>query len=633
MSGIAGIIRFDGAPVEPGQIERMTAAMAHRGPDGISQWVNGSVALGQCMLRTTPESLEEVQPLANEDASLVLVMDGRVDNWEELRAELLQHGVVLRTRADAELVLRAYEAWGHECLAHIDGDFALVIWDARNRTAFCARDRMGNKPLHYHWDGTTLAFASELHPILALPWVGEIPNEGMLAEFLAGDWLSRDETLWQGVMRLVAAHRMEVGAAGPRIEQYWAPDLWATLPYTRDEDYIEHYRELFTDSVRRMSRSHRPLACEVSGGLDSSAVFCMAEHLRRQGQLQAPAVEGYTLAFTDDSDANELAYARAVGDYLGVPIHEIPPTRMPLDWYAESAQAHREFPGFPNGSMSIDLRQQAAGRGSRVLLTGEWGDAWLQGSRAYYAEELSQRHWRAVYDCFRTDAAVAGTRQAARWVIRDGIFPLLPQSLQQALRRMVRTVRGSGDQARDALYWLSPEIRKAIELRRERFVPPHTPRVRNCGQRELLDMLDCAFSGQVMDQLERKGAQSGLEMRHPFGDPRIVQHAFSTPERLRLRGDRTKYIHVQAMQGLMPQAVLDRKTKAEFSVVFRGHLDGMKTPLTDGLPRERPDWVTHEGMARLFRVYQENPQFGWPLWLLWSIHGCGSVFRKRYNLP
>lgn len=225
MSGIAGIIRFDGAPVEPGLIEKMTVAMPYRGPDGINHWVKGQVALGQCMLRTTPESLEEHQPLTNEDESLVLVMDGRVDNWEELRRELLGRGAVLRTRADAELVLRAYESWGRDCLPHIDGDFALVIWDARRQEAFCARDRMGNKPFNYHWDGKTLVFASELHAILDLPWVKHEPNEGMLAEFLAAEWYSRDETLWRGISRLVAAHRMVVARAGPQLEQYWEPDL------------------------------------------------------------------------------------------------------------------------------------------------------------------------------------------------------------------------------------------------------------------------------------------------------------------------------------------------------------------------------------------------------------------------
>ncbi|TIQ22950.1 MAG: hypothetical protein E5X51_04660 [Mesorhizobium sp.] len=127
MSGIAGIIHFDGKPVEPGLVKKMTTSMAHRGPDGIRHWVKGSIGLGQCMLCTTPESLEENQPLTNEDASLVLVMDGRVDNWEELRGELLGRGAVLRDRSDAELVLRAYQIWGRECLPHIDGDFALVI--------------------------------------------------------------------------------------------------------------------------------------------------------------------------------------------------------------------------------------------------------------------------------------------------------------------------------------------------------------------------------------------------------------------------------------------------------------------------------------------------------------------------
>ena len=135
---------------------------AHRGPDGVDYWVRGSVALGQCMLRTTPESLEENQPLTNDDESLVLVMDGRVDNWEELRSELLAKGARLRSRADAELVIQAYEVWGRECLHRIDGDFAFAIWDARRHEVFCARDRLGIKPFKYHWDGKRLIFASEV---------------------------------------------------------------------------------------------------------------------------------------------------------------------------------------------------------------------------------------------------------------------------------------------------------------------------------------------------------------------------------------------------------------------------------------------------------------------------------------
>ena len=287
MSGIAGIIHFDGRPVEPGQVEAMTAAMHYRGPDGIHHWRKGNVALGQCMLRTTPESLEETQPLTNEDESLVLVMDGRVDNWEELRRELLGKGAVLRTRADAELVLRAYEVWGRDCLPHIDGDFALVIWDARRQEAFCARDRVGNKPFNYHWNGKTLAFASEVRPVLELPWVAEIPDEGKLAELLADRWLSREETLWKDILRLDAAHTLRVDSSGAKVHNYWKPDLFEVLPYRTDQEYVDHYLELLVDTVRRLSRSHRPIAYEVSGGLDSSAVLCIANHLQRAGRLPA----------------------------------------------------------------------------------------------------------------------------------------------------------------------------------------------------------------------------------------------------------------------------------------------------------------------------------------------------------
>lgn len=626
MSGIAGIIHFDGKPVEPGLVEKMTTSMAHRGPDGIRHWVKGSIGLGQCMLRTTPESLEETQPLTNEDASLVLVMDGRVDNWEELRGELLGRGAVLRDRSDAELVLRAYQIWGRECLPHIDGDFALVIWDARRQEAFCARDRMGKKPFNYHWDGKTLAFASELQAILALPWVKPEPNEGMLAEMLAGEWCSRDETLWNGILRLIAAQRMVAGNQGPRLEQYWQPDLWATLPFRKDEEYIEHYRELLFECIRRSSRSHRPVAIEVSGGLDSSAIFCVAEHLRRSNRLPTHGISGYTLGFTEEEGrASELPYARAVGEYLGLRIHETLPSRMPLSWFAERARSGRQFPGFPNLSMHAGLWQQTVAHGSRVTLGGLGGDQWLQGSRAYYAEALAQVHLRTLYDCLKTDATAFGTRQAVSWLIRQGFFLLLPVALQEGLRRLVRRGRGSGTS--NACYWLSPRMGEVIRMRRERIPPPHHRRVRSVGQRALLETLYDAYDAQAMEDLDCMGAHCGIEMRHPLHDAKLVQYAFSLPERLRLRGDRTKYIHVQALKNLLPKRILERKSKAEFSIVLREHLDRMQAILTETIPDERSTWVDRDGMARLFRVYRDNSQAGMPKWILWSIYGCYVTYR------
>jgi len=622
MSGIAGIIRFDGAPVEPGLVEKLTAAMAYRGPDGIHHWVKGSVALGQCMLHTTPESLEEIQPLTSEDQSLVLVMDGRVDNWEELRKTLLGRGAVLRSRADAELVLRAYQIWGRDCVQHIDGDFALVIWDARRREAFCARDRVGNKPFNYHWDGKTLIFATDLHAILAQPGIRQEFNEGMLAEYLGSEWYSRDETFWKGVLRLVGAHRMVAAAGGVAIDKYWQPDLWTTLPYKKDEEFVEHYRELFSDVVRRTSRSHLPVAFEVSGGLDSSALFAMAEQLRRQQQFPAPAIQGYTLDYHDDPNANELEYVHAVSQHLGLQVHEIPPTQFPVSWYRKWAEQYREFPSTPNAIMTIGLRETAHRAGCRVIMSGAGGDEWLgmPWTGAYYAEELAARQWRQVVACMKTDARELGIPETLWWVCRYGMVPLLPEKLKAALRK-ARGVKKSPS-------WLSANLQETLEKRRSQFHNAVPTRLRRRGQGVQVQILEGAYNALSRELEERLTSSLQVELRTPFFNSAIIQFAFSTPERLRSRGHMTKWLHRQALKGVLPDLVLKRTTKADFMVAFRRQLDGMPAELFE-IVQHRAAWIQPARAITLCVNYHEVTLAGWVEWWLWFLVGCDALANRR----
>jgi asparagine synthase (glutamine-hydrolysing) len=620
VSGIAGIIRFDGGPVDRALIETMTSAMSCRGPDGIYHWTHGSVALGQCMLRTTPESLEEKQPLTSEDGGLVLVMDGRVDNWVELRKQLLDRGARLRDRSDAELALRAYETWGSNCLPHMEGDFAVAIWDARRRAAFCARDRSGNRPFTYHWDGSTLAFASELRAILALPWVVRELNQGMLAEFLGNEWYTKEETFWKGVMRLPGAHRMEVSAAGPRIGRYWEPDFFAALPFTRDDDYVEHYRELLADVVRRMSRSHLPAAFEVSGGLDSSAIVATAELLRRKNELPAPSIKAYTLDFTGDPDADEMAYARAVGEYLDVPIHEMPPARRPLEWYRDRAHEYGEFPGYPNGTMALTLREAARADGCRVLLAGEGGDEWLGLGRPgdYYAEELALGNWRTALACARADIKTLGAGPAGRWILRSGVAPLLPE----LMKRMARRLRGPARRRQD---WLSPGLRVVLDGRRSQYRRSKPTRLQRRSQSLQLMAFRDAYSSTAREAEERSIASQGLEPRLPFYDPKMIQFALSTPERLRSLGRSTKYLHRLAMSGSLPEPVLKRTTKADFMNTFRRQLDECESELVARIFRRRAGWIDQAAAASLLRRRREPPLAGWVEWRMWSLAGCDAL--------
>ena len=612
MSGIAGIIHFDGTPAEPGLIDKMTSAMPYRGLDGVNHLVLGSVALGQCMLRTTQESHEETQPLTTEDETLALVMDGWLSNWEELREELLTKGAKLRTRADAELVLRAYEAWGVDCLAHIDGDFSFVIWDDRQRLAFCARDRIGNKPFTYHYDGKTLVFASELHAILGLPWVPEVPNEGMIAEIASDELMSQDETIWTGVNRLTPSSYMTVSANGVFTGCYWRPDIHQPLPYKRDEDYFEHYRALLFEIVRRYSRSDAALACEVSGGLDSSAIFSVAESLRRDLKLLAPGLKGYTFDIQSDANANEISYARDVGKHLGLTISEIPPALPSLDWYADMAFHSRNFPGFPNGESHASIYEIASQRGHRAVLVGVGGDQFLNGSFAYYFEELMQGNFFTVGRCLVKDVQALGAGRACLRLLRCGLVPFAPPTIRKLARSILQILTG---QFNRQPYWLSAHLQETLNSRRRRTKSKLLPRFERRGQIGLFQGLYYPFDTFGRELMETVGIRNALEIRRPFYDRKFIEFAFATPDRLRSIGKRSKFIHTESLKGLLPENVRLRNTKAEFSVLFDTQLRPLHEHFTTKLPRVQPEWFDSEGMRTLWMNYLDRPEGqSWCLW-------------------
>jgi len=274
MSGIAGIVHFDGASIAPGLIEKLASAVAQRGPDGIDHRVHGSVALGQCMLRTTPESLEEHQPLSNEDESLVLAMDGRVDNFEELRRELLARGALLRDRSDAELVLRAYEVWGEDCPDLFIGEFVFFIWDARQRRLFGARDAAGTRHFYHHAGNGWLAFGSEIKGLLALGRIEPRLNESWLLDYLVDEFDRVDEigTFYQDIYRMPAGHAMSVTEQGVKTWRYWNPGNLPALKFASLKEYAEAFLEQMRVAVKCRLRSIGPVGAMLSGGLDSSSI-------------------------------------------------------------------------------------------------------------------------------------------------------------------------------------------------------------------------------------------------------------------------------------------------------------------------------------------------------------------------
>lgn len=624
MSGIAAIIRFDGGEVEPGAIEAMTAEMAYRGPDGIAHWRQGQAALGHCVLHTTAESFESAQPLANDDESVILVLDGWLHNCDELRSDLLARGAVLRGRSDAELVLRAYETWGEDCPIHLEGEFGFLVWDRRRNIAFCARDHAGLKPLCYHWDGRCLIVASDPGPILVALGAKPETNPRMIAQVLANEWITRGETIWKDVNRLIPATWSHFAADGRRDSTYWSPPTEVSITYKRDEDYTEHYRELFADCVRRASRSHLPVSADVSGGLDSSAVFAQAEHLRRRGQLQAPGLLGYTYKFDAGSAPDEIEYARAVAAHVGAEVREITPFLPEFEWFAARARADHDMAIYPNTAMAIAIGDALVGDGSRVIMNGEGGDEWLGGKPFYYTEQLRAWDFAGAAQSFVEDRKAIGLRQTIHRLLRFGIGPLAPEFLL-ALRRKANLTKGPNTY--DNAFWLSPELDRLLAETRTARDRSDFMSIPNMARRAMFMALKDSFAEMARDHFDRQCARQAYEPRTPMYARQFIEFAFSTPERIRLRGDTRKHVHVKAMAGLLPDFVLRRKTKADFSLAFEHHLDRMSGMFKDVLPAIRTGHLDRQGVAKLYESYLRLPVDERPVWELWGLYSCESLFQ------
>ncbi|MFN3864131.1 MAG: asparagine synthetase B family protein [Erythrobacter sp.] len=556
MTGIAAI--FSPGPASERQLGAMMAAMAGRAHDGEGRWVHGRFALGASILHTTAEAMEAGQPHLNEDESLALVLDGYLANWEELRRDLTGRGAVLRNRSDAELVLRAYEQWGEDCADRIEGEFAFVIADRRKGRIYAARDHQGLRPLFYCRRGDTLVIASDIPAVFAALDPPPEPNHDYLAGVAAVQLFLPQDTVWREIKRLQQAHWLACDSDGLVTRRYYELPIGERLRYRSDEEYAEHYRAMLLDALRRTTRSHAPVGIAVSGGLDSSSLYCLADRLERQGQLLAPGFQGYTLAATPGSRAYELPYARAAADHIGRTLTEVPLFRPPLDWYIEQARTEHDLPIPTNGAMTIGIEQRVHADGSRVYINGDGGDEWLQGSLIYYREFMREGDVGGFIRALWQDAAAQGWRKVLPPALRTGLSAFVPHRLR-GLRKAVRRARLYRDP--DTYYWLRPEVRALLE-RQEAAYDAALPADPHGWTKE--NLFASPFGSYARARMQRQRGQNGIEPRHPMFTRQFIAFSLATPEHIRRRAGVTKVIHRIAMRGILPDMILARRTKADF---------------------------------------------------------------------
>ncbi len=551
MCGIAGQVRADGAPVEEALIARMCAAQAHRGPDSRGLHVEGEVGLGIQRLRVIDLDTGD-QPVANEDDSVVVVLNGEIYNYAELRAELLRAGHRLATKGDTEVIAHLYEEHGVECLSRLHGMFCFALWDKRRDRLFLARDRVGKKPLFYSLRGGVLSFASELRALLQDPAVPREVDPAAIDAYLAYGYVPAPLSAFAGVRKLPPAHRLVLERGAARIERYWRLDYSAKRPVSDLDELHERIRAALRKAVRRRLVADVPVGAFLSGGIDSSAVVAaMAE------QSSEP-VKTFSIGFADEA-VNELPRARLIAECFGAEHHEL---MVEPDAVAMLPKLVRHY-GEPFGdhsALACFYLAQLAREHVTVALNGDGGDESFAGYQRYTSNMLAARLERLP----------AGLRGAIAAAGRGIPAPADARALRSRGQRFAARLGGTREQrylaqvqifdaaARGALY--TPEFARETEPRaaEEVLLGPW----READGAELLDQLlevdaTVYLPGDLLAKIDIATMAFSLEARSPLLDHELMELAASIPPEHKARGARRKIALKGALRDWVPDAILD----------------------------------------------------------------------------
>jgi asparagine synthase (glutamine-hydrolysing) len=362
-------------PVDERALARATRALSHRGPDGQRQWISDDlrVGLGHARLSIIDLTTGD-QPIASEDGQTRIIVNGEFYGYEAIQRELEAKGHRLRTRSDSEIALHLFEDYGVQCLHRLRGEFAIVLWDARRRTIFAARDRFGIKPLFYAWHRNTLYFASEAKALFAAGVPARWDEEAVLQSIAAGGHQAR--TLFEGVHQIPPGHYMLATEQHVQVSQYWDfnyPPKAQSLPNRPDTDYAAEFRHVLEEAVRIRLRADVPVGVYLSGGLDScSALGLAARH-------HPEPIKAFTLTF-DNIDYDEGAIAIEMAARVGAEYHPIPITQRDLgDNFADAIAQTETMCANAHGVAKYLLSRAVRDAGYKVVITGEGSDEILAG--------------------------------------------------------------------------------------------------------------------------------------------------------------------------------------------------------------------------------------------------------------
>ncbi len=653
MCGIAGIVSIDGSPLPAAVIERMTAALRHRGPDDSGVWQDSRCALGHQRLSIIDLSRNGRQPLAGRDGSAQVAYNGEIYNHRELRNALIRRGHSFRSRTDTEVIVRLYDEEGDGLLHKLDGMFAFAIWDPQRRRLLLARDRLGIKPLYYAQavgrEGRLLLFASEIKALVAGGDLNPAPNIDAVAAYLGYRHPVSSETMFSGIHSLPAGHTLTVERGEVKIEPYWElphPDGETDLG---ERHYLEQTRSLVSDAVEKRLMSDVPLGAYLSGGLDSSIVVAlMAEQLGPGLKTYSVSV-GNVVGEADD----DTAHARLVAQHFKTDHTEV---RLDPSRYMELLPElirQRDAPLAVPNEVPLYEMTRALQEDITVVLSGEGADELFAGYGDYC---------RIPFD-FHKAHALRRLPARLRRLLDGGMAAKYGGRTQfdGELDHFLAGYNWFGPEERSGL--LSPDARRALRSSTaERAFArlfegtaglPYYDRV--------LHVLQKTHLQNLLTRIDAMTMASSVEARVPFVDHALVEAvvrmplryklrwrspfhraraAFSFSDELRERDDVTKYILRRAFADALPDAIVNRR-KIGFKVPLArwlnsGFLAHARYLLLSDESRERgvldpvalDHWLERGGAIN----QAGGGDFGTKLWMLVNLEEWFRAYFPDYVL-
>lgn len=560
MSGFVALFNRSGADVRDERFQAMLDAIDHRGPDGSGTWRDNGIALGHQQLRSTPQARYDDQPTRHAD--IVVTGDIRIDNRDKL-LDTLPISDPPEVIPDSRIVAGAYREWGVECVSHLVGSFAFVVWDNSESRLFLARDRFGVKPLYYHLDEDVFAAASEKKALLTLPSVPGAVDDVKIGDFLLAMYEDQRRTFFESVQRLPPAHAMTVGADQRDTRRYWDLDPSRTVTLESDTAYECRFRELFEQAVGSRLRSDPGgrVGTTLSGGMDSSSIAVVARDLLSADTPLAT----FSNVYDEAPSSDEREFIEPVTRREGIEPNYVFPESTGVVVDEPVWRTHLDQP--PHNTMHFavwERTKRAADAGMTAVLDGALGDSATGYGLGLFSELFRAGRWRHLYA--ELDAMADVVDASVRHLfVRHVLSAFVPDRVTQLRRRL----RGDPAPLNAENPTLDPRFVERADLRarhRENRLQNtlFAPRARTLQHRSLLTGRNTT-NFEVLDLIH---AAFGVEPRYPFTDVRLVEFSLAIPPTQQFAEGYTRSIIRRALADLLPEEVQWRPWKTPVNEAF-----------------------------------------------------------------